>query len=374
MIKSICLFSIDYPTKTDPVYSFVEQLCVEFAKNGINVIVIAPQSISSCIIHKKEIHPKVVESVFEEGRVKVYQPYYITLPFKYMRINDYLYYKAAKRVLKGLNSTFDVVYAHFWTPGYIAYRLFNKKNTPLFIATGESNIASLFYLNREIRSFKDYVTGVIAVSTKNKEESIALQLTCESKVKVFPNAIDASLFFKRDKEEMRIKLGCEKDAFIVAFVGWFIDRKGSRRVADAIRVAGDNIFSFFIGEGPEEPDCENILYKGRLAHDLIPEYLSAADIFVLPTKNEGCCNAVIEAMACGLPIVSSDLPFNYDVLNKTNSILVNPNNVVEISEAIKLLKNDVALRKKLSLGALSKAKELTIKERAKKIIDFMSYK
>jgi glycosyltransferase involved in cell wall biosynthesis len=92
---------------------------------------------------------------------------------------------------------------------------------------------------------------------------------------------------------------------------------------------------------------------------------------VLPTLNEGCCNAIVEALACGLPIVSSDRPFNYDILNKTNSILVDPMNINEIADAIRMLKENSMLRARLSEGALNTAKDLTINRRATKIMDFI---
>ena len=108
-----------------------------------------------------------------------------------------------------------------------------------------------------------------------------------------------------------------------------------------------------------------------MTHDDVPLYLNAADIFVLPTLQEGCCNAVIEAMACGLPVVSSNLPFNWDVLNRDNSIMVDPLNVEEIKQAIIKLRDNLQLRTSMNRAAIEKAKELTIQERAKKIITFI---
>jgi glycosyltransferase involved in cell wall biosynthesis len=86
---------------------------------------------------------------------------------------------------------------------------------------------------------------------------------------------------------------------------------------------------------------------------------------------EGCSNSIIEAMACGLPIISSDLPFNHDILNENNAILVDPNNVEQIADTINLLKNNEVLRIKLAEGALASAKELTIGKRAARIVAFI---
>ena len=115
-----------------------------------------------------------------------------------------------------------------------------------------------------------------------------------------------------------------------------------------------------------------MLFEGRLLHEQIPIYLNAADVFVLPTLKEGCCNAVVEAMACGLPIISSNLAFNWDVLDETNSIMIDPQNIQQIRDAIIKLRDDSVLRKRLAEGALRKAESLTIDQRAKEIMKFFT--
>ena len=77
-------------------------------------------------------------------------------------------------------------------------------------------------------------------------------------------------------------------------------------------------------------------------------------------------------MACGLPIISSNLPFNWDVLDYSNSIMINPNNIEEIKDAIILMRDNIERRKTLSKGALRKALGLTIDNRADTIIRFIN--
>ena len=174
-----------------------------------------------------------------------------------------------------------------------------------------------------------------------------------------------------DKEKARESLTLPKEDFIVAFVGHFIERKGSKRVAKAINNL-ENVKSLFIGRGPEEPECEGILYKGIVPHEELYKYLNSADVFVLPTLAEGCCNAIIEAMACGLPIISSDLSFNDDILDEGCSIRINPKSIAEITNAVSILKNNTEQREKMSVQARKKAAEFTIEKRAENIVKFMN--
>ena len=108
-----------------------------------------------------------------------------------------------------------------------------------------------------------------------------------------------------------------------------------------------------------------------MTHNDVPLYLNASDVFVLPTLQEGCCNVVVGAMACGLPVISSNLPFNWDVLNTDNSIMVDPLNVEEIKQAIIKLRDNIKLRENMSIAALDMASKLTIQERAAKILSFI---
>ena len=126
-----------------------------------------------------------------------------------------------------------------------------------------------------------------------------------------------------------------------------------------------------MGQGALEPDCDRILFKGRVSNDNVAKYLNAADVFVLPTRGEGCCNAIVEALSCGLPVISSALPFNDDILNENNSIRVDVENTEEIREAIQKLQREPERRKKLAEGAAESAKYLGIRTRAERILAFM---
>ena len=381
-IKSIVVCSSGYPTPTDSVAPFVEQIVNAFSQRDISVTVVAPQSIVKHWLRGAELHPKVRTYTYHGGLpITVYQPYVLSFGGRFERLNSILRDRSVYRTLKKHKIKTDVCYGHFWHHAYSLLKYAQKNTIPLIVVTGEAKISChKLKTTEELKTFSDYLSGVICVSSKNRDESIQNGLLPDvNKSIVIPNAIDNSLFHIMEKETLRKSHGISNKDFVVAFTGWYDHNKGVKRVSDAIQMIGDkSIKSFFIGDirdgGGIIPDCDGILHKGRLLHNLIAEYLNMADVFVLPTLSEGCNNAIIEAMACGLPIISSNLPFNWDVLNERNSIMVDPMNVAEIATAFKSLKYDEERREIMSNAALETAADLTIDKRAERIIKFIESK
>lgn len=367
---NLCILTYKYPGKHNTSdYAFVKQLVDAIAEKGHHCYVLVPFNIT----YYKRLTIAGEDYKQGKGRVTVIRPGYLsfsTLHIGKFKLSSWLRKRALKKAFKEMGIIPDAIYGHFWSSGYAGYEFAKKHNVPLFVASGESDIKKLFKPKGNIDGFTDFVKGVICVSSKNRDESIKLGLTSADKCGIYPNAVNSDLFKKYDKAECRAKLGFPQDAFIVAFVGWFIERKGPLRVAEATSKVG-GVNSLFIGKGQQEPMCDGILFKGALPHEEIPIYLGAADCFVLPTLAEGCCNAIVEAMACGLPVISSNLPFNWDVLDESNGIMVDPNNVDEIAAAIRTLRDDKEKLTGLSRGALKKAASLTIDKRAGNIMSFI---
>ncbi len=364
---NILIISPSYPDRYKVHYPFVKQLVDEFARQGHKCSVIAPYSITK--------NRRFYKSIESDGMVTVYRPNYLS--FSNMRIGGvslsvFFRRKAVIRATQKLPQKPDIVYCHFWESTVDAYPYARRNNIPMFVASGESSIASIINPSAISQAIRDYISGVICVSTKNKEESISLGLTTGDRCFVKPNAVNSRLFRKLDKVECRRKLGFPQDAFIISFVGAFIERKGANRVAAAIRQLTDkSVHSIFIGQGDVDPICDNILFKGALRHEQIPEYLCASDVFVLPTLKEGCCNAIVEAMSCGLPIISSNLSFNWDVLDDTNAVLIDPMNINAITDAIVKLRDNRQIVQTMSKMSLDKALSLTIDKRGEAILSFI---
>ena len=375
-MKSICIITKGYPYKADPTYAFVQQLVDAWARAGIKCFVISPQSVTKSLIRKKNIRPTFWNYEIDNNVIEVYQPKYVSLSrTKSIILGEIVFqeYCAAvehvfNRFIKG---KVDCVYGHFWYSGICAGRLASKNGIQAFVASGESVIDIEDFISIERHKKEaEQINGVICVSGKNKVESVQLGLTSEEKCCVIPNAVNTKIFKRIDKKEARKLLGFDNDVFIVSFVGHFDERKGVLRVAEALNKIEDVKF-IFVGKGSLTPNCNGILFSGQVEHDYLPNYLCASDVFVLPTLAEGCCNAIVEALACGLPVISSNLSFNDEILSNEYSIRIDPTNIEEISNAISYLKQNREVLESMALNAFNMGSKLDIDSRAKTIIEFM---
>ncbi|MFX4263242.1 glycosyltransferase [Pelotomaculum propionicicum] len=385
-IKKLCIVTNEYPTDLNPGNAFVDQLVIELSEQGIECNVISPYSLTKHWIREKiEAPPRSrVKTVGNGNIIRIFSPRFFSFSDKHiLGVNTVMmtlhsFKRAVLQEYKRIRFDADAFYGHFIYPtGLAASELGIKFHKPSYIAYGESSIDVIKNVDRDyVLRAMDKVNGIIAVSRANKTELLKngiIEKSEENKIGVFPNAVNNNRFFLIDKQNARREFGFPKESFIVAFVGHFIERKGIGVLSSALKSFKD-VYSIFIGQGPLQPTCSNILFKGRLKHEQIYKYLNAADVFVLPTLAEGCCNAIIEAMACGLPIISSNQSFNDDILNSDNSIRVDVNSIDAITDAIQFLKNNPIVRAKMSNAALHSASNLSIKQRTQNIIRFMESK
>jgi glycosyltransferase involved in cell wall biosynthesis len=135
---------------------------------------------------------------------------------------------------------------------------------------------------------------------------------------------------------------------------------------EAIRGRPD-IGAVFLGRGLQRPSGPQVLHAGPVPHEDMPVWLSAADLFVLPTLDEGCSNALLEALACGLPVVTSDRPFNRAVVDESMALLVEPSDPAALGAAIAALVDGAPLRAALGAAALERAAAFRLERRAARI-------
>ena len=375
-MKSIVIISLGYPTHDDPSYAFIQPIAHCFADSGLTCTVIAPQSLTKIILGKRQKRAyQWIDKTAKGNSITVFQPAFISasnMKFGRSKISSVLKEFAVKKCYEREKIKGDIIYAHFWECGIIASRINEEKTIPVFVASGESKIdVRDCFSNKKISKALPSISGVICVSSKNLLESKELGLLQkETKTIVIPNGYNPEEFYFEEKKMIRKKLGIAYDEYIAIFVGSFIERKGPDRVIEASKKV-PNTKLIMVGWGNIQKS-DQIIFQGKIPHNQLVHYLNAADVFVLPTLAEGCCNAIVEALACGLPIISSDYSFNYDILNNENAILIDPKSIEEIASAIQLLSDDLELRKRMSINALETAKGLSISERAAKILEFIN--
>ena len=191
-----------------------------------------------------------------------------------------------------------------------------------------------------------------------------------ARIEVVPNAVDTDRFRPVDRLEARRRLGLPEDATILSFTGYFIERKGALRVLEAMnRVEG--LYGVFLGDGPEIPVGDRVLHAGRVNHEDVAVWLSASDFFVLPTLAEGSPNAVIEAMACGLPVVSSDIASLRETVDEECALLVEPTDIDALANALARLTRDESLRIRMGQAALLRGHRTSLDLRARRIRDWL---
>ncbi len=380
-IQRICIFTNIFPPY--PFSSsgmFLYNLLEQFVRHGISCTVIRPVSLTKRLIKGNALPPEKATIETSFGGITVYSPRFISFGDAY-RITAEMSYRNKERAVLNLfdqlEENFDIVYSHFYTSGRTAKAVHDKTGIPLFSAHGESKFVEQFtrYREKNIREFFHTCSGIIAVSSHIKRYITENYSIENSKTLVAPNGFNTDLFSPIQKTEARKALGLPEKETIILFVGSMIERKGPGRIVEAVQGI-ENIEAFFIGKpGNQMPkESDTIHYLGEKPQTEIVRYLSAADMFVLPTLAEGSCNAIIEALACGLPIISSDRDFNEDILDDSCAILVDPLSIEDLRDAIIKLHENREMRENKAQGALKRAEKLSLAQRADTIIAFMEGK
>ena len=358
---------------------FFQNLIFAMADAGVNCTVISPVPVTKYRRAISMVSKERIDTTPRGGKVRIIHPRFISLsskkigPINTGYYSEILFQKAALKAAKELTETFDAVYGHFILAGGLsAIQIGRMKGIPSFFAYGECNYDT--EVERTYGPIKEDdikgLSGIIAVSTNNANILKSKQVFKGIPMIIAPNSVDMSLFYKRDKEKCRKELGLPQDKFIVGFVGGFIERKGDKRLLEAVNEI-DGVYAAFAGKGENPPSGEKVLFCQALEHAQVPVFLNAIDVFCLPTQNEGSCNAIVEAASCGLPIISSDLPFNDDLLTGENSMRINPNSVDEIRGAIKRVYMDQDYRETIGRLVYRDSRVFSIENRCRRILEFI---
>ncbi len=270
-----------------------------------------------------------------------------------------------RRVIRAYS--IDIVHAHWAVPsGFLA--CLACRNIPV-VTTLRGSDVNLFGKHFFIRHLVKYTlqrsTKITALANDLRE--VAIELGADNgKIEVIPSGIDTSLFKPIDKKTTRTILGM-KNYFQIIFAGNLISLK---RVDMLIRVCSrlfrhyPHIYLTIVGEGPErakleqlarDGDLENVQFTGRIAYDKMPLYIGASDVLVLPSKSEGLPDCVQEAMACGVPVIASNVGGLPELIEDgINGYLVNSED--ELQTCLEKLIKHPELAASMGVNALEFAK------------------
>ncbi len=210
-----------------------------------------------------------------------------------------------------------------------------------------------------LRALRRNVAAFIAISREIDDELAAVGVPAERRVHI-PNGVDTGRFSRlssADRRCLRTTLGLTGGPVII-YTGRLVPEKRLELLLEAwspIRVTHPTAILLVAGSGPEGPRLKKhagpgVRFLGQV-EDVAP-YLQAADVFVLPSATEGLSNALLEAMATGLPPIATAVGGAPDViLQGENGLLVPPNNKAALTEALYSLLDDPVRRATLGKAA-----------------------
>ena len=235
---------------------------------------------------------------------------------------------------------------------------------------------------RKLVVLTSYIKKIIAEGGLTKE-----------KILVAADAVDLQEFdIPISANDARKKLGLPLDKKIVLYAGSFLlfDWKGVDILLQSAEFIKSGCLLILVGGQKQEiealkslsntQDSKNILMVGQKPHNLIPYYIKAADVLVLPNKAGDVWSEyytsplkLFEYMAGRRPIVASDLPSIREILNKDSALLFEANNPVDLAEKINLLIENSDLGRQVADKAFQVVADYTWDKRAQIIINFVLY-
>jgi len=248
----------------------------------------------------------------------VVRPRFTTLPFRGGSFNPAGLYRSLARTLDRLRAEFpfDVIDAEFFYPdGPAAIELGRRYGIPVSIKARGSDIhvwGSRPHSREQIVDAGRAAAGMLAVSEALRRDMIALGLP-SGRIRVLHTGVDRTMFRPGDRARLKAELGIEGPLVVTA--GNLIPLKGQALLIEAMRELPGHLL--IAGDGPEHGRLSadiaraglegRVRLLGRLPHADLPRLFAAADVMALASASEGLANVWVEALACGTPIVITDV-------------------------------------------------------------------
>lgn len=281
---------------------------------------------------------------------------------------------------------YNLTHSFFTVPcGFLSLLFKYQYNLPYIVSLrgadvpGYSERFSFVYklLKPLIKTIWKNAAAVAANSQGLKD--LALKSKPDQKIEVIYNGVDTDQFRPADNLEAKF-------LFQIVCVSRLTKRKGINYLLEAFGILLKNhpdISLNIVGEGDAKKELmeqagnsgisEKVNFAGLIKHDSLPEVYQSADIFALPSLNEGMSNTMLEALASGLPIAATNTGGTRELVNEgINGFIIKMKNSEDIALKLEKLITNPELRKKMSAASRKKAEEMSWEKAAGKY--FESYK
>ncbi|WP_296879238.1 glycosyltransferase family 4 protein [uncultured Methanobrevibacter sp.] len=279
----------------------------------------------------------------------------------------------AKKALKNLveMEDIDIIHGHYLFPaGAAAVEVGREYGIKTYITAHGSDMFEVYKKQPLMRStIKKVLKGadvVLAVSNALRHEIIATGVKgISDKTRLSWNSVDINKFsdgrndyFKREYQLY--------DKPIVLFVGNLIKRKNVDSLLEAKKISSTDYYLVVVGDGPlfkklkkkvKEENIRDVIFTG--SRDDVENIIPSCDVLILPSYSESFGLVLIEALACGKPVIGSDVGGITEIITKHVGLLVNPNKISSIAMAIDKVIGDDDFRYMLSLNARDRAMDFS---------------
>jgi glycosyltransferase involved in cell wall biosynthesis len=260
--------------------------------------------------------------------IDIYHPRFLTVPKLGMQQNASAMFRAGLKAAKKLiddGYEFDLIDAHYLYPdGVAAMKLAEALKKPFVMTARGSDVTEIargfMAARQQILTATSKSCKTITVSNSLKAELIEQGADAENLI-VLRNGVDTRHYIERNRNEVRSKLTISGP--VMVFAGWLIERKRLDIVLGVTK-AVLGLTTIIVGDGPERQKLEaqanemgisdRIHFVGQKTPEQMPDYYSAADVLLLPSDREGWANVLLEAQACGTPVVTRNVGAAHDVV------------------------------------------------------------
>ncbi len=348
----VLIFSTTYPTHKDPYPIFFTNLLVQEIAKLASVIVVAPiPYVPKWNIFKRWQRFWDIPYQEQHGTIKVYRPRYFIFP-RILRCLDGIFMFLGTRRLMALlfdNERFDLIHTVSLYPEGLASAWHALKfKVPLILTSlgSDANIYPNYFLRKIQIIWALQKADCITYMNKDiQNRLIKLGANIESTIQL-QSGVDFNAFKILDRQEIRKRLGLNINSKIVLYVSTLRPSKGPLVLTEAISILWQkrkDIVFLIIGTGPLESKVRsyinihqlgNVQLLGDKPHQELVYYYNAANLFCMSSLSEGWPTVIMEAMACGTPIVATQVGGLPEMVPDNVGLLVPPNNPELLAEAI----------------------------------------